>query len=34
MWRIRAQTGHTSDCLLERYIREGEVFSANAVKLI
>jgi integrase len=34
MWRIRAQTGHLSDSVLERYIREGELSSAVAVKMI
>ena len=28
--RIRAQTGHTSDSMLQRYIREAELFSNNA----
>lgn len=27
MWKIRAQTGHTSDYMVTRYIREGELFS-------
>ena len=34
MWRIRAQTGHLSDSMLERYIREGEASSTDAVKMI
>ena len=29
-WRIRQQTGHTSDAMLQRYIREGELFVRNA----
>jgi integrase len=29
-WRIRAQTGHASDAMLSRYIREGELFTENA----
>jgi integrase len=33
-WRIRAQTGHLSASALERYIREGELSSAGAVKMI
>lgn len=33
-WRIRAQTGHLSDSVLERYIREGEGSSTDAVKMI
>jgi integrase len=28
--RIRAQTGHTSDSMLQRYIRDAELFSNNA----
>lgn len=28
--KIRAQTGHASDAMLSRYIREGELFSDNA----
>jgi integrase len=26
-WRIRRQTGHSSDAMLDRYIRQGEAFS-------
>lgn len=29
-WRIRQQTGHTSDAMLARYIRDGELFTDNA----
>jgi hypothetical protein len=29
-WRIRQQTGHTSDAMLARYIRDGELFMDNA----
>lgn len=29
-WRIRAQTGHASDAMLARYIRDGELFMENA----
>jgi integrase len=29
-WKIRAQTGHASDAMLARYIRDGEMFSDNA----
>ena len=29
-WKIRQQTGHTSDAMLARYIRNGELFSENA----
>lgn len=28
--KIRAQTGHTSDAMVSRYIRDGELFVANA----
>lgn len=29
-WKIRAQTGHTSDAMLARYIRDGDLFTDNA----
>jgi len=29
-WRIKAQTRHASDAMLNRYIREGELFTDNA----
>jgi integrase len=29
-WKIRAQTGHSSDAMLSRYIRDGELFVGNA----
>jgi integrase len=29
-WRIKAQTGHVTDSALERYIREGELYSSDA----
>ena len=29
-WEIRQQTGHASDAMLNRYIRDGELFTANA----
>jgi hypothetical protein len=29
-WRIRQQTGHASDVMLARYIRDGEMFVDNA----
>ena len=29
-WRIRKQTGHASDVMLGRYIRDGELFNENA----
>ena len=34
MLKIRAQTGHTSDFALEKYIRESEVNSANIFRMI
>jgi integrase len=33
-WRIRIQTGHLSDAMLERYIREGHPSSADVVKMV
>jgi integrase len=33
MWRIRVQTGHLSDSVLERYIRDDEL-SSGAVRMI
>lgn len=32
-WKIRAQTGHKSDGMLARYIREGDLFNNNAAAL-
>ena len=29
-WKIRQQTGHASDAMLSRYIRDGELFQENA----
>jgi integrase len=29
--KIRAQTGHASDAMLARYVRDGEMFTGNAV---
>lgn len=29
-WKIRQQTGHVSDAMLARYIRDGELFVHNA----
>ncbi len=29
-WKIRGQTGHASDAMLRRYIRDGEMFVDNA----
>ena len=33
-WKIRAQTGHASDALLSRYIRDGELFVDNAAGVL
>lgn len=30
-WKIRQQTGHKSDAMLSRYIRDGDLFADNAV---
>ena len=32
--KIRAQTGHASDAMLARYIRDGEMFEGNAVSAL
>jgi integrase len=29
-WKIRQQTGHASDAMLSRYIRDGQLFVGNA----
>jgi integrase len=29
-WKIRSQTGHASDAMLARYVRDGEMFLDNA----
>jgi len=29
-WKIRQQTGHASDAMLARYVRDGELFIDNA----
>lgn len=29
-WKVRAQTGHASDAMLARYIRDGDLFADNA----
>lgn len=29
-WKIRSQTGHASDAMLERYIRDADIFRDNA----
>jgi integrase len=33
-WRIRQQTGHASDAMLGRYIRDGELFIDNAAGVL
>jgi integrase len=30
LWKIRQQTGHASEAMLTRYIRDGELFANNA----
>jgi integrase len=32
--KIRAQTGHSSDSMLQRYIRDGEIFLGNAAGVL
>lgn len=33
-WKIRAQTGHASDAMLGRYIREGDMFAGNGAGML
>lgn len=33
-WKIRRQTGHASDAMLSRYIRDGDMFTDNAVSAV
>lgn len=33
-WRIRQQTGHASDAMLSRYLRDGELFTGNAAGML
>ncbi|PBB34336.1 site-specific integrase [Mesorhizobium sp. WSM3882] len=33
-WKIRQQTGHASDAMLSRYIRDGDLFRDNAAALL
>lgn len=33
-WKIRQQTGHASDAMLARYIRDGELFRDNAAAIL
>ena len=30
-WKIRQQTGHASDAMVQRYIRDGELFRGNVL---
>ncbi|QFI67977.1 hypothetical protein EKH55_3103 [Sinorhizobium alkalisoli] len=33
-WKIRQQTGHASDAMLLRYVRDGELFVNNAAGML
>lgn len=33
-WKIRQQTGHASDAMLSRYIRDGELFRGNVAGIL
>lgn len=33
-WKIRQQTGHASDAMLIRYIRDGELFTENVAGML
>ncbi|MEQ1938052.1 site-specific integrase [Mesorhizobium sp. CN5-321] len=33
-WKIRRQTGHASDAMLSRYIRDGDMFTDNAAGVV
>lgn len=33
-YKVRAQTGHASDAMLSRYVREGEMFHGNAAGVL
>ncbi|WP_245275561.1 tyrosine-type recombinase/integrase [Mesorhizobium sp. LNHC229A00] len=33
-WKIRQQTGHASDAMLSRYIRDGDLFTSNAAGVV
>jgi hypothetical protein len=33
-FKIRQQTGHASDAMLSRYVRDGELFLGNAAGLL
>jgi integrase len=33
-WRIRQQTGHASNAMISRYIRQGEMFVDNAARAL
>jgi site-specific recombinase XerD len=34
LWKIRQQTGHATDAMLSRYIRDGELFAGNAASIL
>lgn len=33
-YKVRAQTGHASDAMLSRYVRDGEMFDGNAAGVL
>jgi integrase len=33
-WKIRQQTGHASDAMLIRYIRDGKLFTGNVAGVL
>ncbi|WP_245897013.1 tyrosine-type recombinase/integrase [Sphingomonas fennica] len=33
-YKIRAQTGHKSDAMLARYVRDGDMFTDNAAGVV
>jgi hypothetical protein len=33
-FKIRSQTGHSSDALLARYVRDGKLFGGNATGVL
>ena len=33
-WKIRQQTGHKTDAMLDRYIRDEHLFAGNAVEAV
>ena len=34
LWKIRQQTGHASEAMLARYIRDGDLFNSNAASAL